>query len=163
MPAYPSLCTSFPVVAATLSDVLLSTFHAQGPDQNLSRPANSCLLLKHASPAYYPPTNSPVSTHTDTRIRSLEPRDSLSGQDVTLPARAGPMVSQSQSRDGYHGASSGYHALRPARDSGVEQGGQVPELTGSSFRVACTSLLEQADRVLQDRGAPPPPHLRLAI
>ncbi|KAH7012417.1 hypothetical protein B0J12DRAFT_689938 [Macrophomina phaseolina] len=38
--------------------------------------------------ALYLEANSPVTTYTDTRIRSLEPRSSLSGQDPSEGVRS---------------------------------------------------------------------------
>ena len=84
--------------------------------------------------------NGPVCRCTDTRIRSLEPRNSLSGQDVILPAI---QVHQGS------GPSKGLRSLEPAvatmhyapREASYNVRAQPPTHLWFPFRVACKSLL----------------------
>ena len=83
MPAYPGLYPSFPVVFVFIPlDITLSTVKAGQTSLAWVTPVCS-LSVPHRRTAL---ASSPVYWHTDTRIRSLEPRSSLSGQDVILPA-----------------------------------------------------------------------------
>jgi hypothetical protein len=118
------------------------------------------LLLKHTSPAFHPYANGPVYSYTDTRIRSLEPRSSLPGQDVILSANQIHQGSE---------PSEGVRSLEPAvatvhyapRPIYVIHAAPPAHINRWPFRVACKSLLMTgrpclAGGDLGDRSDPTP-------
>jgi len=83
MPAYLGLYPSFPVVFVFIPlDITLSTVKAGQTSPAWVTPVYS-LSVPYRRTAL---ASSPVCWYTDTRIRFLEPRNSLSSQDVILPA-----------------------------------------------------------------------------